>query len=455
MEFCEIFEPCENIDGRLLINRTMDGAPLALDEDLALGAFSLDRPTLRPYAKLVFEQRWFIKEMCYGPTRSVLGLAPCETVTTEVRTVEQRDFTSIVQQAMESSEVTTNTRVEGRELIDNNWDGNTVDLSKITIGEWGSFWQVVGAVAGAVVGGPIGAGVGAWVGGAIDDATSGGGGGGGATATGRVLAIVDETLETVQKSQSQHLMTEMTSSFSSTRERSITRSFKNPYQDRTLELRFIPTFRHFVVVTTLIRFDFGLSLNVGKVRFPRQGVGVAYGDFLQARLKDQRMMSVANAELGLDDDLSINARSSGLSDHLNNNSEAYGKELLRHMHKNRDIEALQTPVVQAIRNATKTTHEADQLEKAFAWSDTFVQDNSIFVPMADPSFAVEKLNLTERQAKVFNEKLEHIKPGKLKTVVQERDLYLFAGTHVEAAPGHCRLPDLAPVAGLPVEDPVG
>ncbi len=453
MEFCELYEPCEKIDGRLVINRTMDGPPLAIGENLTLGTFSLNRPTLRPFAKLVFEQKWFVKEMCYGPVRNILGLAPCETVTTEVRTVQQQEFTSLVQQAMESSEVTTNTRVEGRELIDNNWDGNTIDLSKVTVGEWGSFWEVAGAVVGAVVGGPIGAGIGTWVGGAIDDATSGGngGGGGGATATGRVVAIIDETLETVQKSQSQHLLTETTSSFSNTRERTITRSFKNPYQDRTLELRFIPTFRHFVVETTLIRFDFGLSLDVGMVNFPRQRVGVTHGDFLQSRLKDQRMMSVANAELGLEDDFTINARSSGLSDHLNSNPEVYSKGILRHMHKNREIDALQAPVVQAIRNVTKTRKEADNLENAFAWSNAYVQDKSIFVPMADPSLAVDKLNLKEKQAAIFRRKLKLIRPGKLKTVVTKRDVYLFAGTHIEAVPGHCRLPDLPPIAGMLVD----
>lgn len=453
MSFCDDYKPCEGIDGRLLINRAMDGPPLAIDEKLNLGLFPLVNASLRPFAKLVFEQRWIPKEMCYGPARSVLGLAPCENITTEVRTVQQHDFTNLVQNAMESSEVTTNTRTEGRELIDNNWNGNTIDLSKVTVGEWGSFWEVVGTFVGAVAGGPVGAVIGNWVGGAIDDATSSAGGSGGAagggTALGRTVTVIDESLTAIQKSQNQHLLSERTSSFSSLRERSVTRSFKNPYQNRSLELRFIPTFRHFEIITTLIRFDFGLSLDIGKVRFPPHGVGISYGDFLQTRLKDQRMMSVANAELGLEDDFHTNPRNVSLGDHLNGNPEVYAKKLLRHMHQNRDIGALQSPVFHAIRNTTKSDKEADNLQKAFSWSDIYVEGKSIFLPMAKPKLAVKKLNLTDKDAAKFHEKLKLIRPGNLHITVNKRDIHLFAGTHIEAVPGNCVLPDLPSYPKIP------
>jgi len=442
MELCETYQQCKYLDGRLIINRTLDGPALTLEEGLPLGPFSLHQPMLRPFAKLVFEQKWIPKEMCYGPVRSVMGLAPCESITTELRTVQQQEFTSLVQRAMESSEVTTNTRLEGRELVDTNWDGNTIDLSKVTVGEWGSWWEIGGAVVGGLLGGPIGAGVGAWVGGAIDDATSGSGGGGAPTTTGRVLTIIDETLETVQKSESQHVHSETSSSTLSVRERSITRTFKNPYLNRSLELRFIPTFRRFEIVTTMIRFDFGLSLDVGRVAFPRLGVGAANGDFLQARLKDQRIMSVANAELGLDDEFASTPSSNAVAAHLNANPEIYAKKLVRHMHQNRDIETLQAPVLQAIRNATKDPKEAENLEKALAWSNTYVQDKSIFVPVTDPSLALERLNLPKDLAADLDKKVKKIKPGALKKITTKRDVHLFAGTHVEAVPGKCKLPGL-------------
>lgn len=443
MSFCEPFDPCDALDGRLLITRTLDGPSLAMGDNLELGEFQLDGASLRPYVRLGFEQKWIPKDMCYGPVRSVLGLAPGEEIVTEVRTVESHEFTSLVQQAFESSEVSTNTRLEGREFIDSNWDGNTVDLSKITVGEWGSFWEVVGAVGGALVGGPIGAGVGAWVGGAIDDATNGGGGSPAPnSATGKIVSVIEESLSTVQNSQSSHLLTETSSSTTRTRQRSITRTFRNPYIDRTLELRFIPTFRHFEVVTTFIRFEYGLSLDVGKVRFPKFGVGQTHGDFLATRLKDQRMLSVANAELGIDDEFSTSARNGSVGNHLNANSELYSKKILRHRHANRDVETLQAPVMQALREKVGRDEQATEIGKAFQWSSAYAQDKSIFVPAANTDLAVSKLDMKENEAQVFRDKLSLVAPGKLKLVVSKRDVHLFAGTHVEVAPGLCRLPDL-------------
>jgi hypothetical protein len=422
----------------------MDGPPLSLHEDIALGEFQLGTAGLRPYVRLGFEQKWIPKEMCLGPVRSVLGLAPDEKIVTEVRTVENHEFTSLVQRAMESSEVSTNTRLEGREFVDANWDGETVDLSKITVGEWGSFWEVVGAVGGAIIGGPIGAAVGVWVGGAIDDATGGGGGGGPApnSATGKIVSVVEESLETIQKSQRSHLLTETTSSTSRTRERSISRTFRNPYLDRTLELRFIPTFRHFEVVTTLIRFEWGLSLDVGKIRFPKFGIGQTHGDFLQARLTDQRMMSVANAELGIDDEFATSARNGSVGNHLNANSELYTKKILRHLHASRDLQTLQLPVQQALRAKVRSDNKATEIGKAFQWSSAYPKDNSIFVPATSPDLALPKLDLKERPAKIFREKLDRVAFGKLKFIVSKKDVHLFAGTHVEAVPGTCQLPDL-------------
>ena len=451
MSDCPPYNACNDIDGRLLITRTIDGPNLSLNEDIALGEFQLEGAGLRPYVRLGFLQQWVVKEMCIGPVRSVLGLAPGEKVTTDVRTVDSYEFTSLVQQAMESSEVSTNTRLEGREFVDTNWDGNTVDLSKITVGEWGSLWEVIGAVAGAVVGGPIGAGVGAWVGGAIDDATSDGGGGGGPapnSATGKVVSVIEESLETIQKSQSSHLLTERSSSVSRTRERSTTRSFENPYFNRSLELRFSPVFRHFEVITTLFKFEWGLSLDIGKVQFPKYGMGQTHGDFLAARLTDQRLLSVANAELGIDDEFSTSARNGVIGSHLNANSEQYSKKLLRHMHSKRDLNTLQTPVAQALRSKVRSNLQAEELGKAFQWSSTYTKDNSIFVPATTADLALKKLELKSSEKEAFAKKLKRIAVPELKIVVSKKDIHLFAGTQIEAVAGNCVLPD------VPVTRPV-
>ena len=444
MSYCDAYEPCQELDGRILITRTMDGPPLAITEDLGLGDFQLAGASLRPYVRLGFQQEWIPREPCYGPVRSILGLAPGEEIVTEVRTAETRAFSSLVQTAMESSEVTTNTRLEGREFIDQDWDGETIDLSKITVGEWGSFWEVAGAVVGGALGGPIGAGIGAWVGGAIDDATGDGGGGAppADSATGKIVSVVEESLETVQKSESRQLVTERSRSVTRTQERSITRTFRNPYIDRTLELRFIPAFRHFEVVTTIWRFEWGVSLDVGRVRFPRFGVGQTHGDFLAKRLTDQRMLSVANAELGVDDEFATSARNGSVGNHLNANAEVYSKKLLRHMHASRDLETLQQPVMQALRSKVKKPEEAVEIGKAFQWGSTYTSDKSIYVPATTPELALPKLGLDGKTGATFRGKLERIALPKLRRVVSRKHVHLFAGTHIEAVPGLCRLPDL-------------
>ena len=73
-------------------------------------------------------------------------------------------------------------------------------------------------------------------------------------------------------------------------------------------------------------------------------------------------------------------------------------------------------------------------------------DRSIFVPMADSSVAVQKLNLSRAAAANLATKLKRIEPIELGKIVTRRDVHLFAGTHVEAVAGHCVLPDLTPVS---------
>lgn len=55
MEYCDTYEPCEALDGKLLINRTMDGPPLLFSEDIALYEFQLGTVGLRSYVRLNFE----------------------------------------------------------------------------------------------------------------------------------------------------------------------------------------------------------------------------------------------------------------------------------------------------------------------------------------------------------------------------------------------------------------
>jgi hypothetical protein len=462
--FCDPYEQCDDIDGRLLINRTMEGPPLARDEgELPLGALTMEGGALHPYFHLFYEQRWIAKEPCYGPVRSVMGLAPGETVTIEVRQREQTDYVRTVQTAFESSEVSTTTRRHGRELIDTDYEGSGVELWPIS---WvkGSFledaWDVVTApiqagvdVANGIIDG-VQAGIDAIFGG--DD----GGGGGAPTGNTKTLDVIDETLSTVQRSESQSSRTDTTTSRTVAVERSITRTFSNPYHDRSLELRFIPVFRRFEVVTLLSRVNYGLLLHAGRVKFPPRGMGSAFGDFLQRRVTDPRIVSVANAELGLDDELRSAARSSAVAEHLNANSSLYTGRFLRHLEDQRAHGDLSQPIVRLLgepgQRAVRGRQTAGGLRSALEWSKMQVRDETVYVPLTDPKNMVGALG-TSAKVTDLGKRLNRtiLDPDWLKKFVRTREVHLFMGTKIEAVAGTCVLDDLPGPPGHGPHEPEG
>src|SRR5215212_8810317 len=100
-DFCMLFPQCDDLDGKLLINRTLQGPPLAREEgELPFGTMTMRGAEMRPYLDLSFLQKWIVKEACYGPVRSVMGLAPGETVTIDVARREQVDFASLFRSAV-------------------------------------------------------------------------------------------------------------------------------------------------------------------------------------------------------------------------------------------------------------------------------------------------------------------------------------------------------------------
>jgi hypothetical protein len=448
--FCEPYGPCEDLDGRLVIDRTMQGPALAVEDgELPFGSLTMQGASLRPYFHTFFEQRWIPKEACYGPVRSVMGLAPAESITTDVRQREQVDYVRIVQTAMESSEVRTTTRRHGRELIDTDYEGNSVEMSPMSVLFGGSFFED----AFDVVTAPVRAGVDA-VNGLIDtaqngiDSLFGGGGDGGQPqpAATKTLDEIDETLDTVQRTESQQSRTETTTSRTVAVERSVTRTFSNPYRDRSLELRFIPVFRHFEVVTTLFRVDFGVLLHAGPLRFPGRGVGAAFGDFLQRRAVDPRIVSVANAELGLDDELRSDVRASAVSEHLNANAGFYTKRFLTHLQDHREVPVLAQPILDLLggrQTRAGAARSQARLQRALEWSRLQVRDNTIYVPLTDEGNLVGALGQRKPVLDLADKLGKTIRnPAWLKRVVRRRDVHLFMGTHIEAVAGECVLADL-------------
>ena len=108
-DLCTPFESCAAIDGRLLINRTADGPAIGVElAEMAFGPVTMKGATLHPYIRWTYSQTWSTKEACIGPARSVIGLAPGETVTIEVTHRHSVDQTKLVREAADRSNASSN-----------------------------------------------------------------------------------------------------------------------------------------------------------------------------------------------------------------------------------------------------------------------------------------------------------------------------------------------------------
>ena len=81
-QFCEAYEQCTKLEGKLLINQTLQGPSLAVPGDIGIGDL-VGKGVLRPYCQFVYLVRWIPLEACKAPVRSVIGLAPGETMNLE------------------------------------------------------------------------------------------------------------------------------------------------------------------------------------------------------------------------------------------------------------------------------------------------------------------------------------------------------------------------------------
>src|SRR5262249_39399503 len=101
---CDPLIPCDDLDGRILLQRTVYGPQLAFSADataLTAGA------GLRPSLDLVMGVSWRPRGLCQGPPTHVMGLAPGEVVSVGIRTRQSRSFSSLVRDAAESSKTSS------------------------------------------------------------------------------------------------------------------------------------------------------------------------------------------------------------------------------------------------------------------------------------------------------------------------------------------------------------
>ncbi len=94
---CAPLAPCNDLDGKLLVQRSVYGPQLAFDPGtVSLAGLSTRGAALRGVLDLLFEVRWRSTGLCQGPATSVMGLAPGEVVTVGLRTRSSRTFSSLI-----------------------------------------------------------------------------------------------------------------------------------------------------------------------------------------------------------------------------------------------------------------------------------------------------------------------------------------------------------------------
>ena len=101
---CSALGQCQNLDGRLLLQRTIYGPQFALASQGSVLGVAANSAGLRPYADLTLGMTWRQVGLCQAPAASVMGLAPGEVVTVGIRTKTSRTFTDLVSDAAESSQ---------------------------------------------------------------------------------------------------------------------------------------------------------------------------------------------------------------------------------------------------------------------------------------------------------------------------------------------------------------
>ncbi|MDH3640389.1 MAG: hypothetical protein OES09_18280 [Gammaproteobacteria bacterium] len=423
MAFCDSFKECANLDGRLVINRTLTAPSLAnVGADLGFQLSNAKIPNVRllPYAKAKFRQTWRAKEACLGPARTVIGLAPAEELVFEQRTAKQFDFSSVITRNQEfSSTYGYENRTETEDIqtsVDSTststTDTDTVDLGPL--GTWGS-------------------------GGDADVTTI-------EEVIERTTRSLNEILVSVSSTQVNGLTTEVSSSTSVTTETALTRRIVNPMNDRTLELRFHPVFRTFEVETEFDSWVFGMIFRP-KVLFDRDFV-MSNRTFISRVIPMQTLAPETQfvepgplpappmyARAGADPTAAV------VSD-LNASGRRSARRFMLHTRNVEGASGLRRLATAALsaQNSLKATKSMPP-EGAFALDRLQVLGNDMEVPARSVDLYKKAIALPKWQSALMDDlssaqTLDHFR----RTFSFKTEVKMFIGTHLEAIPGHCVLP---------------
>jgi hypothetical protein len=384
---------------------------------------------------------WNQVGLCQGPPTSVMGLAPGEVVTVGIRTRNSRSFSQLISDAAESSQTSSHSDRHvtqqgtqpappapqggggggggGSDFLD-----TVTKLAPALIFAFASIWDdavsVVEDAASGIVGAAkdVGAAAGNAISGLIDNGIAGSGGGG-SSAVVETSSITDEILDTVSRSESQSHLRQSTVTTAEETEQTIRRTFGNPYLDRSLQLRFIPVFNQFAVRVELLRATPGLVAHFSEPASSRAS---------------QTALGVVGAKIPL------------LRTVVSEQAPAFRPvaSALYVTNQVGDDDGLRRPMRDMLRNIGARSNSPVLLEHGLSWSRTDVRGNGIHVPISTPENVISAWKLDGQQASHLNSSLARLAPDRLGTVfqVQTRTVMVFAGTHIEAAPGSCVLPDI-------------
>lgn len=488
-DFCAPFAPCPDIDGRLLVRQTFQGPAVAREEGaIPMGGLALHGAELRPFLDVFFLQRWVVKEACYAPVRSVMGLAPGETVTIEVDHREQVEYSRLVQDAVDRRDEVRRTRTRTEEFRPPASSGGGGDGGGGGGGGGGlgdAIGDAVGAITnpiGAVIDlfGSIGFGTIGQAVGAIQhtgdhtmkviqqmmEAVKSQQAAGSAGLLEQSLRRIDESLETIHSTESHHLTATRTTRTETVSQR-IRRTFSNPYRDRSLELRFIPVFRRMEVITSPFRGVLGLALNPGRIAFPRDAAATRFGHILQRVVADTTLLSTARstalaaaavpkaargAKPVAVNAAAVAARASDgeLAAHLDANAATYAPRVLAAMQAEGARAALHEPIVRLLGTRTARGGGGFAPVHTLDWSQAMADGGAVKVPFAEADAVAKGFGLGASAISAVAGILDTLKPGRFETLLPQprrKEIRLFMGTHVEAVAGNCVLADLPPLPG--------
>ncbi len=442
---CTPLQQCKDLDGRMLLQRTIYGPQFGFMPQANLMGMSAAGAGIRPYVDLTLGMTWSQVGLCQAPPVSVMGLAPGEVVTVGIRTRNSRSFSDLVSDAAEASQTSSHSdrhvSERGTQPVPqapssgggggggSDFLGSVASLAPLAIALFASILEdglsVVEDIAGGGGGGDLTSQAGNAISGLIDNGIlgiggGGGGGGKGSSAVVETWSMTDEILNTVTRSESQSHLRQSTVTTSEETEQTIKRTFGNPYLDRSLQLRFIPVFNQFAVRVELLRVTPGLVTHFTE---PVPGLPVQVG------------ASVGNNRVSL----------------LSRTAVAEAAPSLRPIasalyvaNQAGNDDAVRRPVREVMRALGSRSNSTAQVEHGLSWSRTEVRGNGVHVPLSAPENVVSGWKLKDALAKKFNSAIGRLSPERLGEIfaVQTRTVSIFAGTHVEAVPGSCVLPDI-------------